>query len=304
MQLSGKGAQTPLEDPRNAALLIWINGQLVPRRDAKVSIFDAGFGLGDGIWEGLRLVDGRLLFLDDHLDRLYAAAKAVAIDIGLPPPRLAQALRETVEANGMVDGAHLRLMVTRGEKTTIHQDPRNACGRATIVITAEYKIPDPDIKKQGLVLATSPIRCTAPDGFDMRLNSHSRINLIRALLPAIAAGADEALMLDPRGFVSSCNSTNFFIVRQGTIVTSGGLYCFNGITRGKVIDLCLAEGLSVRQMDFTLDEVYDADEAFVTGTFGGVTAVARVDGHPLGEAGNRPTVERIAALYDALIRKE
>lgn len=301
MQLSGKGAQTPAEDPRNQSVLIWMNGRLVRRAEATVSIFDAGFGLGDGVWEGLRLVNDRLVFLEDHLQRLYAGAKAIALDIGLPPQALACALNETLTANDMHDGVHLRLMVTRGEKSTIHQDPRNAFGHPTIVITAEYKTPDPEIKRRGLALATSPIRCTAPDGFDMRLNSHSRLNLIRALLPAIAAGADEALMLDPHGFVSSCNSTNFFIVRRGEVLTSTGRYCFNGITRQKVIDLCGAEGIPIRQTDFTLDETCEAEEAFVTGTFGGITAVSRIDGRLLGE--DRPVAARLAGLYDTLIRK-
>jgi branched-chain amino acid aminotransferase len=293
-----KGAQTPADDPRNATLKIWLNGRLVPRAQAVVSIFDAGFGLGDGVWEGIRLAHGRLVLVDEHLRRLCEGARTIAIDIGMGPAELRAALDETVAANGMQHGAHLRLMVTRGEKHTIHQDPRNALGKATVAITAEYKQPDPQIKRDGLKLATSTFRCSTPDVFDLRLNSHSRLNLIQALLQAIAAGAHEALMLDPHGFVSSCNSTNFFIVRDGVVLTSTGRFCFNGITRGKVIELCSTEELRCDLTDFTLAEAYNADEAFVTGTFGGITPVRAVDGRPLGAVGG-PVTERLSRAYDA-----
>ncbi len=302
MQLTGKGAQTPRQDDRNEGVLIWLNGRLVPRAQATVSIFDAGFGLGDGVWEGIRYVEGRFVFLDDHLDRLEAGARAIALDIGLSRAGLRDALHETIAANGMTDGVHIRLMVTRGEKTTIHQDPRNALGRPTIAIVAEHKLPDPQVKRDGLILATSPVRCSTPDVFDMRLNSHSRLNLIQALLPAIAAGAQEALMLDPHGFVSSCNSTNLFFVTGGAVLTSTGRFCFQGITRRKVLDLCAAQAIPVRQADFTLGEAYASEEAFVTGTFGGITPVSRLDGRAIGEAGRRPVTERLSALYDALTR--
>jgi branched-chain amino acid aminotransferase len=294
-----KGAQTPAEDPRNRDLLIWLNGRLVPRAEAVVSIFDAGFGLGDGVWEGIRLSHGRLVLVDEHLKRLYHGARAIALDIGLGPAELRAALEAVVRANHMHDGAHLRLMVTRGEKSTVHQDPRNALGRPTIAITAEYKLPDPELKRQGLVLATSTFRCSGPDVFDMRLNSHSRLNLIQALLQAIAAGAHEALMLDPLGFVSSCNSTNFFIVRDGAAITSAGRFCFNGITRAAMIDLCSREGIACHQRDFTLAEAYSADEAFVTGTFGGVTPVRSIDGKPIGAAVPGPLTTRLSAAYEA-----
>jgi branched-chain amino acid aminotransferase len=302
MQLTGKGAQTPREDDRNDKVLIWLNGRLVRRADAVVSIFDAGFGLGDGVWEGIRLVEGRFVFLDDHLTRLEAGARAIALNIGLTRQGLTAALEETAAANGMHDGVHIRLMVTRGEKTTIHQDPRNALGRPTIAIVAEHKLPDPQVKRDGLILATSPIRCSTPDVFDMRLNSHSRLNLIQALLPAIAAGAHEALMLDPAGFVSSCNSTNLFFVKDGVVRTSTGRFCFKGITRAKVLDLCAANGIPVEETDFTLAEAYDSDEAFVTGTFGGLTPVARLDGRPIGSPETRPVTQRLSGLYDALTR--
>ena len=293
-----KGAQSPAEDPRNRDLLIWLNGRLVRRAEALVSIFDAGFGLGDGVWEGIRLSHGRLVLVEDHLRRLYDGARTIAIDIGLSPAEMRAALDEVVVANRMHDGAHLRLMVARGEKSTVHQDPRNAFGRPTIAITAEYKMPDPDLKRRGLKLATSTFRCSGPDVFDLRLNSHSRLNLIQALLQAIAAGAHEALMLDPLGFVSSCNSTNFFIVRDGAVATSTGRFCFNGITRAKVIELCERERLACRQADFTLAQVYSADEAFVTGTFGGVTPVCSIDGRAIGGVVPGTLTLRLSRAYE------
>jgi branched-chain amino acid aminotransferase len=297
--MEAKGAQTPAEDPRNEKVLIYLNGRMVPRAQAVVSIFDAGFGLGDGVWEGIRLSHGRLVAVEEHLKRLYDGARAIALDIGVTPEGMRKILEETCRANGMEHGAHLRLMVTRGEKRTVHQDPRNALGKPTIVVTAEYKLPDPAVKRAGLKLFTSTFRCSGPDVFDLRLNSHSRLNLIQALLQAIQAGAHEALMLDPLGFVASCNSTNFFIVRNGAVVTSTGRFNFKGITRGKVIGLCAAHGIPCRQEDFTLAEVYAAEEAFVTGTFGGVTRVASVDGHVLPGEGPGPVTARLSALYDS-----
>jgi branched-chain amino acid aminotransferase len=299
MAIEIKGAQTPAEDPRNEKILIWLNGRLVPREQALVSVFDAGFGLGDGVWEGIRLAHGRLVLVEEHLKRLYEGARTIALDIGVDPAGMRGILEQTCAANGMTHGAHLRLMVTRGEKKTVHQDPRNALGKPTIVVTAEYKMPDPEVKRAGLKLFTSTYRCSGPDVFDLRLNSHSRLNLIQALLQAIQAGAHEALMLDPAGFVASCNSTNFFIVRDGGVVTSTGRFNFKGITRGKVIELCAAHGVPCRQEDFTLAEVYSAEEAFVTGTFGGVTRVASVDGRALPGEGPGPLTARLSDLYDA-----
>ena len=216
------GSQDFAVDPRNADLRIYLNGALVPRAEAKVSIFDAGFVLGDGVWEGLRLHKGRLLFLNAHLDRLFEGLKAIALDIGLSREALIDELRRTLDANGMTDGAHLRLMVTRGEKAAANQDPRNWLGKPTIVITAEYKLPSPAIVSRGLSLATSQVVCSPAEMFDMRLNSHSRLNLITALLDAIRAGADEAVMLDPGGHVSSCNATNLFWAKDGRVRTSSG----------------------------------------------------------------------------------
>jgi branched-chain amino acid aminotransferase len=294
------GSQDFAADPRNESALIYLNGELVARHEAKVSIFDAGFVLGDGVWEGLRLHRGKLLFLDAHLERLFTGAQAIGLDMGLTRADAKTILLRTLGANRMEHGVHLRIMVTRGEKRAPNQDPRNALGKPTIAIVAEYKEPSPEIVNIGLKLATSTVRCTPREMFDMRLNSHSRLNLITALLDVIPKGADEALMLDPQGFVSSCNATNFFFVHAGELHTSIGEYCFNGITRANVIALCRANGLSVNLRNFTLEEVNKADEAFVTGTFGGITPVRELDGHVLPAAVPGPVTERLRALYDDL----
>ena len=294
------GSQDFAVDPRNADLRIYLNGALVPRAEAKVSIFDAGFVLGDGVWEGLRLHKGRLLFLNAHLDRLFEGLKAIALDIGLSREALIDELRRTLDANGMTDGAHLRLMVTRGEKAAANQDPRNWLGKPTIVITAEYKLPSPAIVSRGLSLATSQVVCSPAEMFDMRLNSHSRLNLITALLDAIRAGADEAVMLDPGGHVSSCNATNLFWAKDGRVRTSSGQFCFNGVTRANVIALCKANGIALEQGHFPLSDLHGADEAFVTGTFGGLTPVREVDGHVLPAALPGPVTSRLRSLYEAL----
>jgi len=294
---SASSAQGYVDDPRNDEVLVYVDGQFVPREQAVVSVFDSGFVLGDGIWEGLRLVSGHLVALDAHMARLYEGASAIALDVGMTRQELAAAIRTTLERNAMIDGVHVRVMVTRGRKRTPNQDPRFALGRATVVIVAEYKTPNPEVKAKGLALFTSTFRCSGPDVFDLRLNSHSRLNLIQALIQAINAGADEALMLDPHGFVASCNSTNFFVARGEEVWTSTGRYCFKGITRGKVIELYRAHGGIVREIDFTLSEVYGADEAFVTGTLGGVTPVARVDGRAIGARVPGPVTRRISEMY-------
>jgi branched-chain amino acid aminotransferase len=292
-----ESAQGYLEDPRNDAVLVYVNGEFFPRDQARVSVFDSGFALGDGIWEGLRLVRGHIISLDAHLDRLFEGARSIALDIGMSRAGIEQALWQTLERNGMTDGVHLRLMVTRGVKRTPNQDPRFVVGGATIVIVAEYKAPKPATKARGLSLLTSTFRTSTPDVFDLRLNSHSRLNLIQALIQAIHAGADEALMLDPRGFVASCNSTNFFIVRGEELWTSTGNYNFKGITQQKVLDVWRSAGKLARECDFTLAQVYSADEAFVTGTLAGVTPVTRIDGRPIGDGKPGPVTRRAGELY-------
>jgi branched-chain amino acid aminotransferase len=294
------GSQDFADDPRNGSVVVYLNGALLPRDEALVSIFDAGFALGDGVWEGLRLHHGRLLFLEEHLDRLFAGAAAIALDIGLDRTGITAALYATVAANAMTDGVHLRLMATRGIKATVNQDPRHALGRPTVAITAEYKAPREDIRTRGLRLATSHVRCSPEHMFDMRLNSHSRLNLIMALLDAVRAGADEALMLDPDGYVSSCNATNFFAVVDGVVLTSSGDFCFNGITRGKVMALCDANGIALRAGRFTLDDAQRADEAFVTGTLGGLTPVRSINGYDMRQTMGPVTAE-LCRLYAALM---
>ena len=269
------GSQDFAEDPRNAHVLALVDGALVPLQQASVSIFDAGFGLGDGVWEGLRLHRGALLFLEAHLDRLYAGAKAIAIDIGLTPDEMRAELNRLLIANSMTDGAHLRLMATRGRKRSINQDPRHALGKATVVCTAEFKAST--VATTGLNLHIGTIRTSGPEVFDMHLNSHSRLNYIRALLEAIDVGGDEAVMLDPHGMIASCNATNLFWVRGGEVRCATDRFCFPGITRGNVIDLCRAGAAPIRVGDFLPDDLLAADEAFVTGTMGGITPVARVD---------------------------
>lgn len=297
------GSQDFAPDPRNAGLLVYLNGQLMPRQAAKVSVLDAGFVLGDGVWEGLRLHKGCLLFEEAHLDRLFEGAAAIALDIG-SRDGIRAALRKTIETNKMEHGAHIRLMITRGEKKAPNQDPRNALGTPTVVVIAEYKEPSEEIARKGLALATSSIRCTPANMFDMRINSHSRLALIRALLDAIRVGADEALMLDPHGKVSTCNATNFFFVRGGEVFTSTGEYCFNGITRGNVIMLCHRNNIPIRLGDFPIDDVYAADEAFVTGTFGGITPVREIDGKTLRSGVPGRMTSRIRDLYAALKDEE
>lgn len=289
------------DDPRNAQIRIWINGELVPRDKAKVSVFDSGFVLGDGVWEGLRLASGRFAFLDAHLDRLYESAKALLIDVGLSRQEMVSALYATVDANGMADGVHVRLMVTRGVKRTPYQDPRLTLGKATVVIIPEHKEPRPELVAKGVRLFTVHVRRGYPDVQDPKLNSHSKLNCITACIQAAQAGYDEALMLDPHGFVATCNSTHFFIVRKGEVWTSTGRYCIPGITRANVICVCREAAIPVFEKDFSLTEVYGADEAFVTGTFAGVVHATEVDGRVLNEGVRGPMVERLQHLYRELV---
>lgn len=295
--LSSSSSQSYVKDPRNEGVQIYVNGEFFPRDQARVSIFDAGFVLGDGIWEGIRLIDGRLLAIDDHIDRLYEGATAIQLDIGFSKAALVDEIWTCLRHNDMQDGVHIRIMISRGVKSTPNQDPRFITGSATIVIVAEWKQPNPALKETGMALMTSTIRCSTPDVFDLRLNSHSRLNFIQALLQAINMGADEALMLDDRGFVASCNSTNFFVFRGDELWTSDGLTCFNGITRKAAIRLWGQAGGVVREAPFTLAQVYSADEAFVTGTLGGITPVATIDGRPIGDGRPGPRTARLNALY-------
>ncbi|HAQ34452.1 MAG: aminotransferase class IV [Maricaulis sp.] len=301
----GTGAHSYLADARNEAVKVWINGVLKPRAEATVSVLDSGFILGDGVWEGLRVHDGHIAFLDRHLDRLYEGAKTLDFDIGLTRDELTGALNDTLAANDMTrgEGVHIRLMVTRGVKSTPYQDPRVTITPATIVILPEWKAPDPGVAERGLKLFTVHVRRGYPDVQDQKLNSHSKLNCIMACIQATKAGADEALMLDPHGFVATCNSTHFFIVRKGEVWTSTGDFCLGGVTRGIVIELCETAGIPVFQKNFSLTDVYGAEEAFTTGTFAGLVSVTQVDGRRISE-GRGPVVERLQSLYRNRIMKE
>lgn len=299
--LSSSSSQSYVKDTRNDGVEIYVNGEFFKRDEAKVSIFDAGFVLGDGVWEGIRLINGKLLAIDEHIDRIFEGANSIQLDIGYSKAGLIEEIWKCLRHNDMHDGVHIRMMISRGRKSTPNQDPRFIVGGATIVIVAEWKQPNPTLKETGLKLMTSTIRCSTPDVFDLRLNSHSRLNFIQALLQAINMGADEALMLDNRGFVASCNSTNFFIFRGDELWTSDGLTCFNGITRKKVIKLWRDAGMTVHEKPFTLAEVYAADEAFVTGTLGGITPVASIDGRAIGSGKPGAKTARMNEIYQAYI---
>ncbi len=294
-----RGTHAAVPDERNERVLIYVNGELVPRAQARISVFDSGFLVGDGVWEGLRLHHDVFVFLDEHLDRLFQGTKAIGLEIGLTRAQVAQALYQTTRANDMHDGVHARLMVTRGVKQTPSQDPRLTVGGPTIVIIAEHKQADPAGFERGLRLFTSTIRRPPPDTLDPKLNCHSKLHEVMALNQAIQAGADEALMLDVHGAVSTCNATNFFMVTRGQVWTSTGMHCLNGITRRKVIEQCRAHGLPVFEKDFSLVDVYGADEAFVTGTFGGLTPVVDVDGHLIGRGQPGELTRRLREWYQA-----
>jgi branched-chain amino acid aminotransferase len=288
------------EDARNESILIYVNGRIVPKKDALVSVYDSGFMLGDGVWEGIRLYDGKWAFITEHMDRLYEAAKAIDLDIGMTPDQMTSAVLETQKANAMHSDAHCRLMVTRGVKTRPFQNPRLSQQGPTVAIIMEHsrpKIPRP------ITLATVPHLRGLPMTQDPKLNSHSKLNCILACIAAQKAGADEALMLDVHGFVNTTNACNFFIIRKGQVWTSTGDYCMNGITRQKVIDLCRDNGIPVFERNFSLVDTYGADEAFLTGTFGAQTPVGSIDGRMIGSGQMGPMTQRLRDLYKALIAR-
>jgi branched-chain amino acid aminotransferase len=299
-----KSTHAAVADERNASVEIYINGEFFPRHEAKVSVFDAGFLVGDGIWEGIRLHHGHFTFLDRHMDRLFAGAAAISLDIGLTRHELGQALRATVDRNDMHDNVHLRLMITRGPKKTPSQHPSNSIGGPTIVIIAEHKKADPSVLNQGISLFTTTVRRPAPDMLDQRLNCHSKLHEVIALIQATNAGADEALMLDPTGAVATCNATNFFVIRKGEVWTSTGHYNLKGITRAVVLEAAEEAGIKTHESPFSLTDVYSADEAFVTGTFGALTPVHTIDGRPIGNSIPGPMTARLSELYRAAIEKD
>ncbi len=290
-------------DARNDDIRIYVNGEIVHKDEAKVSVYDSGFMLGDGIWEGLRLYNGTWAFLDEHLDRLYEAAKAIDLDIGLTPPELTETLEATRQANGMTTDAHARLMVTRGRKSKPFQHPHLSQWGATIVIIIEHSAPAKSLLQKGIRLATVPQVRGLLMSQDPKLNSHSKLNCILACIQAEKAGADEGLMLDPHGFVNTTNACNFFIVRKGEVWTSTGDYCMNGITRRKVIELCRANDIPVFERNYSLVDTYGADEAFLTGTFGAQTPVRELDGRLIGDGEPGPVFWRIRELYADLVKR-
>jgi len=300
----GNSTHTYTQDSRNDDILININGELVHRSQAVVSVFDSGFILGDGIWEGLRVHRGRIPFLGRHLKRLWEGAKALDLDIGLTQDDMAQRLYDTLQANQMEDHVHIRLMVSRGVKSTPYQDPAVTISPPTVVIIPEYKSADPELNDRGVRLYTVYVRRGYADVQDPRINSHSKLNCIFGCIQAAKAGYDEALMLDPHGHVATCNSTHFFIVREGEVWTSSGDYCLDGITRRNVINLCKANDIPVFEKNFSVMQSYSADEAFVTGTFAGLTPVVDIDGRIIGSGKRGPMVDRLQELYRHLIVRE
>lgn len=297
------GTHNALDDPRNEKVLISINGELFPRSEAKISVFDSGYLVGDGVWEALRLHKGVLVFLNDHLDRLWQGAAAIGMDLKMSREELKAAIWKTLKANDMHDNVHVRTMVTRGFKKTPSQDPRLTISGPNVVIIAEHKKADPESKNRGVKLFTSTIRRGSPDYLDPRLNCHSKLHEVQALIQALEAGADEALMLDINGFVSTCNATNFFMVKKGEVWTSTGEYCMNGITRGKVIEVCEKNGIPCFQKNFSLFDVYGADEAFVTGSFGGLTPVTSIDGRTISDSVPGTITGLLQNLYDGAIKE-
>jgi len=294
-----------LADERNASVQIWINDEFFPRAEAKISVFDSGFLVGDGVWEGIRLHHGRFAFLDRHLERLFAGATAIDLDIGRTRDEVTAALQDTVDRNDMHDGAHVRLMVTRGDKKTPSQHPSNVIGGPNIVIIAEHKVADPSVADEGITLFTATVRRPGPEVLDQRLNCHSKLHEVIALIQAVKAGADEALMLDPTGAVATCNATNFFVVRDGELWTSTGVYNLNGIAREVLREEAEAAGIRTHQAPYSLTDVYAADEAFVTGTFGGLTPVTEVDGRRIGDGSvPGPMTQRLRGFYREAVARD
>ena len=291
-------------DPRNESVLISVNGELLPRPEAKVSVFDAGFLLGDGVWESFRLHNGTIAFADEHMDRLFRGAESISMDIGRTREQILDEVNRVIEANDMHDGVHVRLVVTRGLKPTPYQAPWVISSPPTLVIIPEYKIADEQRAVEGIRLVTVDVRRGEQNVQDPRINSLSKHNCIAACVDAAAKGGEEGLMLDPAGNVATCNSTHFFIVRDGEVWTSTGEHCLDGITRRKVLDLCLANGIPAYERDFTTNEVSTADEAFVTGTFAGLIPVVEFDGEPMSQGQRGPMCERLQSLYTELLGSE
>lgn len=284
-------------DKRNETILIYVNGEIVPRHKAKISVFDSGFLLGDGVWEGIRYHNGHLVHKDDHFKRLFASAEGIGLDIGKTKDELEEIILSTLEANEMISDIHIRFIVSRGLKKTPYQHPSANVGGPTIVVIPEYKIASEDVKKNGLRLGTVSVRRGTANTQDPKWNTLSKINCIVACVEANKLGVDEGLMLDVNGYVSTCNSTNFFIVRQGEVWTSTGEYCLNGVTRGNIIRICKENEILVFERNFHVEDCHSSDEAFVTGTFAGVIPVVEIDGHKISGGIRGDLTERLQQLY-------
>lgn len=282
-----------VKDNRNEDIKIYINGEYFHRSEAKISVFDSGFLLGDGVWEGIRLHNNKLIHLDYHIDRLFDGAKSIAMDLNLSKEEIIKAIWSTLKENNMTSNTHIRLIVSRGIKSTPYQHPKVTIGPPTIVIIPEYKKPNEEVIKKGIRLVSVETRRDSLVQ-DPKINSLSKMNCISACIEAEKLGAEEGLMLDPHGFVSTCNSTNFFIVKNNEVWTSNGEYCLNGVTRGSIINLCKKNNISVHEKNFLIKDVYNADEAFVTGTFAGVIHIIEIDGRKKEKG---PFTKKLQVLY-------
>ena len=288
-------------DSRNDNIQIYIDGQFFPRADAKVSVMDSGYLLGDGVWEGIRLYNNHLIHLEKHLERLYEGAEAIQMDIGVSKSEMKSALEKTLKKNEMISDVHIRLIVSRGIKSTPYQHPKVTIGHPTIVIIPEHKKPSPSLNIKGITLGTvRTIRNNLTQ--DPRINSLSKHNCIAACIEADKIGVDEGLMLDPEGYVSTCNSTNFFMITSNEVWTSNGQHCLNGVTRHSVIDICKKKQVPIKEKQFSINEVHKADEVFVTGTFAGIIPVRFVDGNTIGNGTRGPLTEKLQTWYERDIK--
>ena len=299
-----RGTHDYVEDIRNLEVLVYINDKFYPRQDASISVFDSGYLLGDGVWEGIRYHNGKFIFLEQHLERLFWGASQIDMDIGKTIDEVTSILYDTVKENKMETGVHVRLIVSRGIKSTPYQDPSFTVSEPTIVVIPEYKQPSPDTQKNGIKLVSVDIIRGSSKIQDHRINSLSKFNCIQACIDAHRKGGDEGLMLDPHGYVSTCNSTHFFMVKDGSVLTSTGDFCLHGVTRQNIIDICKTNSIPIYEKNFTLSDVYSSDEAFVTGTFGGVVPVYEIDGHELKVLGDNSIVALLQTYYNELVELE
>ncbi len=299
-----RGTHDYVEDIRNLEVLVYINDKFYPRQDASISVFDSGYLLGDGVWEGIRYHNGKFIFLEQHLERLFWGASQIDMDIGKTIDEVTSILYDTVKENKMETGVHVRLIVSRGIKSTPYQDPSFTVSEPTIVVIPEYKQPSPDTQKNGIKLVSVDIIRGSSKVQDHRINSLSKFNCIQACIDAHRKGGDEGLMLDPHGYVSTCNSTHFFMVKDGSVLTSTGDFCLHGVTRQNIIDICKTNSIPIYEKNFTLSDVYSSDEAFVTGTFGGVVPVYEIDGHELKVLGDNSIVALLQTYYNELVELE